>query len=287
MGTVFCFAQFMIRIGDHNNLRVVRSTSVGVFLGDNDGTEILLPNKYVPEGIQLNQELRVFCYLDHEERPIATTLEPLIKRDGFAFLEVAEVNNIGAFMDWGLEKQLLVPFKEQNKKLEKGKKYIVHCFLDEKSFRLVASTKVDRFLKNRQGDFEVNAQVGLLVNRKTDLGWEVIVEDGVKGLLFFSDVFRPLAVGDRFQGFIKKVREDGKLDVSLEPTGVQMLDATADKIYNRLVAEGGFLPLHDKSSPEEIRDMLYLSKKSFKKGIGILYKQRKIELLPNGIRLKK
>ncbi|MEM1258308.1 MAG: S1-like domain-containing RNA-binding protein, partial [Bacteroidota bacterium] len=186
----------MIRIGDYNVLMVARSTSVGVFLKDDEGTEILLPNKYVPKDIRLNQSLEVFCYLDHEERPIATTLKPLVIRDQFAYLKVAQVSKIGAFLDWGLEKQLFVPFQEQRMRLEEGKSYVVHCFLDEESFRLAASTKVEKFFKKEWMDYKVNDKVNLLLYRKTNLGWEVIIENTGKGLLFFSDVFKDVGVGD-------------------------------------------------------------------------------------------
>lgn len=284
--TVFSLLK-MIRIGDYNTLNVARSTSVGVFLDDGEGTEILLPNKYVPKDIQLNQPLDVFCYLDHEERPVATTLKPLVKRDEYAFLEVAQVNAIGAFLDWGLEKQLLVPFKEQVKRLVKGKSYIIHCFLDERSFRLVASTKIEKFFKKEAADYKENDEVELLISRKTDLGWSVIIDHKYKGLLFFSDIFTTIAVGDTMPGFVKKVREDGKIDISLEPIGIKILDAAASRILAELQKKGGFLPLHDKSAPDEIKAMLRMSKKSFKKGIGVLYKQRKIELLSNGIQIRK
>jgi predicted RNA-binding protein (virulence factor B family) len=276
----------MIRIGDYNTLNVVRSTSVGVFLDDGDETEILLPNKYVPEGIEIDQKLKVFCYLDHEERPVATTLAPLVIRDQFAFLRVAQVNKIGAFLDWGLEKQLLVPFREQRIRLEEGRSYVVHCFLDEQSFRLMASTKIDRFLKKEECNYKENDEVNLLASRKTDLGWEVIIDNDYKGLLFFSDVFREIRIGDRLSGFIKAVREDGKIDVSLEPIGIKILDAAADRILKELETRGGFLALHDKSSPDDIKAILQMSKKTFKKGVGYLYKQRKIQLRAEGIQLK-
>lgn len=275
----------MIRIGDYNELEVIRSTSVGVFLSDQEGTEILLPNKYVPDGVQLKQELRVFCYLDHEERPIATTLKPKVKRGGYAYLQVADVNRNGAFLDWGLEKQLFVPFREQYVKMEIGKKYIVHCFLDEQSFRLAGSSKIDKFLKGDH-DFKVNDAVHLLASRKTQLGWEVVVENKAKGLLFFSDVHKSVEIGASLQGYIKKVRADSKLDITLEPIGVKGLDAAASQILKELESRQGFLPLHDKSSPEQIKTVLQLSKKAFKKGVGTLYRQKKIVLLPDGIRLK-
>jgi len=275
----------MIQLGNYNTLQVLRSTSVGLFLGDDEGTEILLPNKYVPEDFKIDMDMEVFCYLDNNERPVATTLKPLIIRNGFAFLEVAEVGEFGAFMDWGVEKHLLVPFKEQTVRMEEGRKYVVHCYLDEKTFRLTGSSKVDKFLSNVEVAYEVNDEVDLLVYRRTPLGWEVIVDERHKGLIFESDVFRPISIGDAFKGYIKNVREDKKIDLSLQPIGAKMLEPTAKMIYDKLVESDGFLPLHDKSSPEEIQQVLRMSKKAFKKGIGILYRQRKINLQEDGIHL--
>lgn len=275
----------MIELGNHNTLKVLRSTSVGLFLGDGEGTEILLPNKYVPQEYEIDGEMRVFCYLDNSERPVATTLEPLVVRNAFAYLKVAEVGPFGAFMDWGLEKHLLVPFREQPQGFEAGQRYIIHCYLDPESMRLTGSGRVDRFLTQEQVDYGVNDPVDLLVQRKTPLGWEAIVDNRHKGLLFDNELFQKLAVGDRLTGYIKNVREDGKLDLSLQPLGAKMLEPTAKRIFDRLTQQGGFLPLHDKSSPQEIQEGLQLSKKAFKKGVGILYRERKIEIGEDGIRL--
>lgn len=275
----------MIQLGSHNTLKVLRSTSIGLFLGDDEGTEVLLPNKYVPEDFKIDMDLEVFCYLDNNERPIATTLEPKITRNGFAFLEVVEVGEFGAFLDWGLEKHLLVPFKEQAQRMEEGKKYVVHCYMDEKTFRLTGSSRVDKFLSNEDVAYEVNDEVDLLVYRRTPLGWEVVVDGKYKGLIFESDVFRPITNGDSLKGYVKNVRADKKIDLSLKPIGAKMLEPTAKIIYDKLVRNDGFLPLHDKSSPEEIQFTLHLSKKAFKKGVGILYRQRKINLQDDGIYL--
>ncbi|WP_318308234.1 CvfB family protein [Flagellimonas crocea] len=275
----------MIELGNYNTLKVLRSTSIGLFLGDEEGTEILLPNKYVPEDFEIDAELEVFCYLDNAERPISTTLKPKIVRNGFAHLQVVEVGSYGAFMDWGLEKHLLVPFREQSERMVEGRKYIVHCYMDEESMRLTGSSRVDKFLSNENLEYDQNDQVSLLVYRKTPLGWEVIVEDRHKGLIFDSDIFKPISVGDQLTGFIKNIREDKKLDISLQPIGAKMLEPTAKMILDKLEENGGFLPLHDKSSPEEIKKTLHLSKKAFKKGVGILYRQRKINILDDGIHL--
>ena len=275
----------MIELGNYNTLKVLRSTSVGLFLGDNEGTEVLLPNKYVPEDFEIDSDLEVFCYLDSNERPIATTLRPDIVRNGFAYLKVVEVGSYGAFLDWGLEKHLLVPYREQVVKMEAGKWYVVHCYLDEETFRLTGSSRLNRYLSNEGFDLQIKDEVNLLVSRKTPLGWEVIIENKYKGLVFTSDVFKPIAVGDQLKGYIKSIRPDNKIDVSLQPIGAQMLEPTAKMIFDKLQQNGGYLPLHDKSSPEEIKDQLHLSKKSFKKAIGTLYKERKISINEDGIYL--
>ncbi|RRQ48797.1 GntR family transcriptional regulator [Maribacter algicola] len=275
----------MIEIGRKNDLKILRDTSVGLFLGDEDGNDILLPNKYVPESYEIGQNIEVFCYLDYDERPVATTLEPDIMLGEFRLLQVAEVNEFGAFLDWGLEKHLLVPFREQRSKMKQGQWYVVHCYLDEKSGRLVASNKLDKFLSNENLDLKEWEEVDLVVTRQTDLGWEVIVNERHKGLVYFNEVFKTVNIGDVIPGCVKRIRNDNKIDISLQPLGSKVLEPAATKIYNVLKENGGFLPLHDKSDPEEIRDMLQMSKKTFKKGLGTLYKERKVDLENNGIRL--
>lgn len=273
----------MIHIGKHNLLKPLRNTRVGVFLGDGEGTEVLLPNKYVPEGFDFEKKIKVFCYLDHEERPIATTLEPSVERDSFAYLKVAQVNAFGAFLDWGLEKQLFVPFKEQLVKMEEGKSYLVFCYLDEKSFRIMASARLNKFLSNKEIGLSEGDEVKLTFWRKTSLGWEVIINQGNQGLIFFDSIFKSIEVGDTSTGYIKKIREDSKIDVTLQPVGVKMLEPTADLIFEKLQSHGGFLELNDKSSPEEIKGTFGISKKAFKKGLGMLYKARKVKFVEGGI----
>lgn len=275
----------MIEIGTFNTLRVVRSTSVGFFLAGDGPDEILLPNKYVPQDVQPGDMIRVFCYLDHEQRPIATTLEPAITRGAFGVLPVAEVNQFGAFMDWGLEKHLLVPYREQPQPMEEGKSYPVYCYLDPKSGRLVASGRLERFLSNEEVELKPGEAVHLMVFRKTDLGFEVVVNDAHKGLVFTDQVFRKLQPGDRLTGYVKILRPDGKLDIVLEPIGQEGLEPAAARILEALEANNGFLDLHDRTDPEVIEARLQMSKKRFKKGIGVLYKARKIVLEKEGIRL--
>ncbi len=273
----------MIEIGNYNKLTILRSTSVGLFLGDEDVDDLLLPNKYVPEDYEIGDEIEVFCYLDHEERPVATTLKPRIKRNDFGFLRAEEVNNIGAFMDWGLEKHLLVPFKQQRSRIEAGQWYVVYCFLDDKTFRLVGSTKLDGFLSNDELTVAEGDEVALLVSRKADLGWDVIVNKKHKGLVYSSDVFKQIRVGDELKGYVKTVRPDNKLDISLAPLGDRNREESADKIYRILQESDGVLRLHDKSDPEQIKAQLQMSKKTFKKAIGTLYRERKIEIREDGI----
>lgn len=273
----------MIELGNYNELEIVRDTSVGLFLSSDTGAEILLPNKYVPKSFEIGEKLNVFCYLDHEERPVATTLKPLVRRNTFGFLKVIEVNKIGAFLDWGLEKHLFVPFREQRDKMKEGQWYVVYCYMDERSFRLVASNKLDKFLSNESLTVSYGEEVDLLVTRLTDLGWEVIINDRHKGLVFSNEIFKRMAVGNAMKGYIKNIRPDNKIDVSLEPLGQKVLEPAAAKIYKVLMDHGGFLGLHDKSDPKDITRELEMSKKTFKKGIGTLYKARKIEIREDGI----
>ncbi len=275
----------MIVRGKFNTLVILRDTSVGLFLGDGDGTDILLPNKYVPEQWEIGDKLSVFCYLDHEERPVATNIEPYVQRDCFALLRVVEVNAIGAFLDWGLEKHLLVPFKEQRSKMQEGQSYVVYCYLDELTFRLVGSNKLDKFLDNSNAAFETGDRVEALVTRKSDLGWDVIVNNQFKGMVYENEVFKQIAVGDRMTAYVKQQREDHKLDISLQALGVAVLEPSAKQILTLLEAHKGFLPLHDKSDPQEIKAYLEMSKKVFKKAIGTLYKNREIRISTDGIYL--
>ena len=273
----------MIEIGTYSTLNILKETSVGLRLGDRDGADVLLPNKYVPEEYEIGDEIEVFCYLDNEERPVATSLRPHIVRDDFAFLRVAEVNQIGAFLDWGLEKHLLVPFKEQSTRMIAGQWYVVYCYLDPKSSRLVASSRLDRFLDNSEIDLKRGEEVELLVTRKTELGWELVVNNRFKGLAYADEIYSDLASGDKRLGYVKKIREDHKLDISLQPLGHEKLEPSASKIYNLLRERGGVLKLHDRSDPDEVREQLQMSKKTFKKAIGVLYRERKILIKDDGI----
>ena len=273
----------MIKIGVFNTLNILRHTSVGLFLGDEDGNEILLPNKYVPENYHIGDSINVFCYLDHEERPVAVTLTPKITLNSFALLKVADVTDLGAFMDWGMEKHLFVPFKEQARKMELGKWYLVYMYEDEKTGRLVGSSKTDRFLSNENVELNRFDNVDLIVYRYTDLGVEVIVNGKYKGLVYKDEIYRKLHLGERLTGVVKKVRDDNKIDISIEQLGFNNLEPSAEKVLSALEENSGFLGLHDKSDPAMIKEVLGMSKKSFKKAIGVLYKKKNIRIEDDGI----
>lgn len=274
-----------MQIGGQNTLNVLRHTSAGAFLGDESGGEVLLPNKYVPEDLKVGEDISVFVYTDSEDRPVATTLTPKIRLNEFAFLQVKAVNEIGAFMDWGLEKDLLVPFREQGRKMAKHLWYVVYLYLDSLSNRLVASAKIRRFLQDVPEDLEPGQEVSLLVYDRTDLGMNVIVDNKYHGLLYANEIFQPVYPGDLLKGYIKKVREDQSLDVSLQKQGLDNVSDNAARILELMKSGDGFLPLTDKSEPEEIYDKLAMSKKTFKKAIGMLYKDKKVFFAEDGIYL--
>ncbi len=280
----------MIEIGKYNTLTILRDTKVGLFLGnpkeDPEGThDVLLPNKYVPNDFEIGDEITVFIYLDHEERPVATTLEPYIFLNEFALLRVNYVNQIGAFMNWGMEKDLLVPFKEQARPMEQGKRYLVYMYMDEKTNRLVASSKLNQFLNNDNITVEVGEEVDLIVSHITDLGINVIINEKHKGLLYKNEVYDDLRTGDRIVGFIKNIRPDGKIDVSVRKLGFEGIEPSSQAILDELKASRGFLRLNDDSHPEDIKTVLKMSKKTFKKAIGLLYKQKLIDIKDDGIHL--
>lgn len=257
-----------------------------MYLGDNEGEEILLPNKYCPEHYHIGDSLDVFVYRDTEDRKIATNLQPKLVFDEFALLKVKAVSPVGAFLDWGLEKDLLVPFNEQRQKMVEGRWYIVYLELDPISDRLYASNKIDRKLQNDELSVAKGDQVDVMILKKSDLGYNVIVNNKHSGLVYDNEIFRPLNIGDKLKGFVKKIRPENKLDITLQALGFEKYnDENVEKIYSTLKDQNGFLPLHDGSSPEEIYSLLGISKKAFKKAAGTLYKERKIVLDNKGIRL--
>ena len=275
----------MLTIGKHHTLRIDRTTLVGLFL--TDGTnDVLLPIRYVPKNFEIGDEIEVFVYLDHEERPVATTLQPYIQMNDYAFLRVNYTNEFGAFMDWGLEKDLFVPFKEQARQMEQGKRYMVHMTLDEKTNRLIGSSKLNQYLSKEPLHLEQGHEVDLIISHITDLGINVIINGTHKGLVYKNEVYNDkIRPGDTTKGYIKMIRPDGKIDVTLHRVGFEAIEENAQFVLDELKASKGFLRLNDTSDPEDIKTILKMSKKTFKKAVGTLYRQKLIELKEDGIYL--
>jgi len=276
----------MLEQGKLGELNILKRSGVGLFLSDESGEEVLLPNKYCTEEMKPGEKVKVFIYRDSEGRKVATTLTPKIFLHEFALLKVSAVTGVGAFLDWGLEKDLMVPFREQKQKMEEGRWYIVYLDLDEKTDRLFASNRLERYLENDELTIKEGDEVDLVIQQKTDLGYAVIINHKHKGLVFDNEVFKEVRIGDRQKGFVKKIRDDKKVDVSLQALGYKGAnDANSELILQQLKENDGFLPITDKSTPEEISTQFGISKKAFKKSLGALYKQRLIEIHPTGIQL--
>lgn len=276
-----------IELGKHNTLKVVKEVDFGMYLDGGEEGEILLPARYVPEDCQLGDELSVFIYLDNEERLVATTLTPLVEIGQFACLEVAWVNQYGAFLNWGLMKDLFVPFREQKMKMQVGKSYVIYAYLDDESYRIVASAKVDRYLSKEIATYEAGQEVNVLIWQKTDLGFKAIIENKHSGLLYDSEIFQPLRTGMTVKAYVKQVREDGKIDLILQKTGKDKVDDFSNTLLEHIRENGGKTSFNDKSPAEEIYDAFGVSKKTFKKAVGDLYKKHLILLQDDGIVLMK
>lgn len=274
-----------VALGKYNQLEVVKTVDFGVYLNGGDDGEILLPARYVPEGCKPGDMLNVFIYLDNEERLVATTLQPLVQVGGFACLEVAWVNEYGAFLDWGLMKDLFVPFREQKMKMQKGHRYVIHAHVDEDSYRIMASAKVERYLSKEFPPYQSGDEVEVMVWQKTDLGYKVIVDDRFGGLVYQKEIFKALEPGMRMQAFVRQVREDGKIDLTLQKDGAQKVDDFAEVLLQYIKDNGGYTELNDKSAAEDIYDIFGVSKKTFKKAVGDLYKRRLVVLVEGGIQL--
>ncbi len=275
----------MIQLGKFSELEVMRQVEQGMYLDGGPLGDILLPNRYIPEDLEVGEDVKVFLYCDSMDRPIATTEVPYAQADEFAFLKVNDVNDFGAFLDWGLMKDLIVPFREQNEPMERGESYVVRVYVDATTDRMVASSRLGRYLKKENEDLEDGQAVEILVADEAENGFRVIVEDKYWGRVYFNEVFQPLKIGDRMTAYVKSVREDKLLDIILQKPGYGIVPKTADQLLERIKAEGGFLPLTDKSSPDAIYTQLKISKKVFKKSIGVLYKQRLIVLEKDGVRV--
>jgi predicted RNA-binding protein (virulence factor B family) len=274
----------MVEVGKYNELQVVKDMDFGIYL-EKDRQEILMPRKWVPQGTRIGDTLNVFVYRDSEDRLIATTMKPFAISGEFAFLECKQVNTFGAFMDWGMEKDLLVPFREQPLRMEPGKSYVVYVYTDEASDRIVASARLNRFVEKddialRDGDI-----VELLIFSETDKGLNAIINNEYMGLIYRNEIYDNVRVGDKVKGYVKQVREDNKIDLSLQKSGFELVDDVKWRLMNLLKERNGFLALNDDSSPEEIKKELQISKKAFKKAVGALYKEKFIRLSDKGIHL--
>jgi predicted RNA-binding protein (virulence factor B family) len=278
--------QNMIKIGEYNDLEIVKKVDFGVYLGVDD-LEILLPTKWVPLDAKIGDTITVFIIRDSDDRLLATTVKPFATANTFAFLEVKQVNNIGAFMDWGMDKDLLVPFREQANQMEEGKSYVVFVYEDELSNRLIASSKLSRFIEREEIDIQTGDVVDLLVYSKTNLGYNAIVNNLYSGLIYANEIFENIRIGDQLKGYVKTIRDDLKIDISLQKVGFELMDDAKWKILNLLKNESGFLALHDNSTPEEVKAKLQMSKKAFKKAIGSLYKDKLVTLTDKGVQLIK
>jgi predicted RNA-binding protein (virulence factor B family) len=272
-------------LGKYNQLEVVKEVDFGVYLDGGDDGEILLPSRYVPEGCKPGDVLNVFIYLDNEERLIATTLQPKVQVGEFACLEVAWINEYGAFLDWGLMKDLFVPFREQKMKMQKGRSYVVHAHVDEESYRIMASAKVERYLSKEKPDYQPGQEVEIMIWQRTDLGYKAIVENQYSGLIYQGEIFKSLEPGMKLTAYIRQVREDGKIDLTLQKDGQKKVEDFSEVLLQFIKDQGGHTSLNDKSAAEDIYEAFGVSKKTFKKAVGDLYKKRLIVLEEGGIRL--
>ncbi len=266
----------MAELGKLNTLTVLKKLDFGIYLDGGDLDEILLPRRYVPEGCSVGDELEVFIYLDSEDMLIATTETPKAMVGECAFLKVIEVNRVGAFLDWGLPKDLLVPFGEQQKPMQVGESYVVYLYVDPASERIAGSSTLDKFLGDTSPYYKEQQPVDLLICGRTDLGYKAVVDGGTIGLLFNSDVFKPISIGQTMKGFIKHIREDKKLDLCLQLVSREALDDLSEKVLAFIKAEGGKTSMTEKSPPDVIAKQFGVSKSSYKKALGKLYKKRLI-----------
>jgi hypothetical protein len=274
----------MVRMGEYNLLKVIKVKDMGVFM-DNGAEGILMPKRFVPPGTGIGDVLNVFLYHDGEGRPIATTQKPLGVLGDIVKLTAVSVTPQGAFLDWGLMKDLFIPKSGMISFMRPMGEYLVKIVLDEQTGRIAATEKLERFLSNEALDVKEKDAVDLLVYRQTDIGYEVIINNKYKGILHANEVYRPIGVGDRFPGFIKKILPENKIDVAAGKPGYQRVEDETEKILRLLEENNGYLPYHDKSSPEEIYNFFHISKKTFKMTTGNLYKQHKILFTKTGIQL--
>lgn len=276
----------MLRIGEYTTLRIVKSVDFGLYLDGGEEGEILLPQRYVTRDMHVGDDIEVFIYLDQEERPVATTERPYAKVGEFACLEVAWVNQYGAFLKWGLMKDLFCPFREQKQHMEQGRRHVVYIKVDEESYRLMATAKIDKYLEAADASVLKHGDtVDALVWQKTDLGFKVIVNNHFQGQIYGNQIFQSLHTGDRLTAYVDHVRQDGKIDLTLQPTGRRHTLDFAETLLRYLYENGGHCDLGDKSPAEDIYDRFQVSKKAYKKAIGDLYRRRLITITEEGIQL--
>lgn len=272
------------QLGKINRLIILRDSDHGFYLDGGELGEILLPNREVPEDVEQGDEVEVFISRDSEDRIVATSSRPVCEVGDFVMLEVKAVNRkIGAFLDWGYPKDLLLPFREQLRRVKPGEKVLVHVYLDEVSNRIVASARTNRFLNKRRPEYDIADEVSLLIQEETPLGYMAIIDGQFRGLLHRERVSRTLRVGEKYDGYIAALKPDEKIDLSLEPIGYRRVTTLGDRIMAELDEEGGKLPFGDKTAPEEIRNHFGVSKKAFKQALGALYRERKIKVAPDSI----
>jgi uncharacterized protein len=276
----------MIEVGNYAKLEVVRFVDFGAYLDGGALGEILIPRRYFSDDVKEGDELDVFIYCDSEDRIIATTETPIITVNEIGNLTIVDNNAAGAFADWGIAKDLLIPFREQAQPLERGKSYPIICLYDHKSGRLFGSTKLAKYNKNTEHDFKVGQSIEFLVHQRTDLGYKIVIENEHQGLLYHNEVFQPMKVGEKHNGFIKTLRDDGKIDVTMQAQGYRNHISNDTDYLMKILSKTPSLKLTDKSRPEEVYEVTKMSKKAFKKAVGNLYKQKLIVLEKDGIRLK-
>lgn len=278
----------MAEIGIQNRLNLIKESPQGFYVDGENLGEILLPKALAPDWVSIGDVLDVFVYRDSEDRIIATTKTPKALVGQFACLEVVEVNErIGAFLDWGLEKDLLLPFREQQRTVRPGQKVVVFVMIDDQNDRIVASARLNRHWNKTEPDYRTGEPVNLLIAEETPMGFRAIIENAHTGLLYKSELSEPLEYGQSFEGYIKEVRPDGKIDLRRDAAGYRRVLPLAEEIFDTLISKGGFIPFNDKTPPEEIRSSFGVSKKAFKQALGSLYKQRRIRFEDDGIAINK
>lgn len=274
----------MLKAGHYYTLKVVKKVDFGLYL-DGDGDEILLPKRFVPKGLRDGDEAEVFIYHDNEQRLIATTMRPHATVGEIALLKVVSKTPQGAFLDWGIMKDVFLPLSQQVNRIYEGQSYLVYLYIDEQTGRVAATEKLDRYVRNDDLTVKEKEKVKLTVWQKTDIGYKVIINNRHSGVVHFGDVFRELEYGERLEGYIKTIRPENKIDVGAGEIGYKRVESETDRILALLQEHNGYLPYSDKSSPEEIYQFFGISKKTFKMAVGSLYRERKIELTKTGIRL--